>query len=168
MPKTRGFLEMKIVKVSNWTDGRIFATLLVPKEHSRDNLRTGLLFPTMANECLSQLTKQSETRHTFPLIVRNSVTLLFGKRYVINAQEYNLGIMCRTYSGWLVQIMKRIWFERWAWSYIYSIFALLSLLNINTDMSSFREWRLVCMEWLIIFLRLSFTLGPLTWYLDSF
>ena len=65
---------MKIVKVSNWTDGWIFATLLVPKEHSRDNLRTGLLFPTMANECLSQLTKQSETRHTFPLIVRNSVT----------------------------------------------------------------------------------------------
>ena len=145
-----------------------FATLLVPKEHSRDNLRTGLLFPTMANECLSQLTKQSETRHTFPLIVRNSVTLLFGKRYVINAQEYNLGIMCRTYSGWLVQILKRIWFKHWAWSYIYFIFALLSLLNINTDMSSFREWRLVCMEWLIIFLRLSFTLGPLTWYLDSF
>ena len=33
---------MKIVKVPNWTDGRIFATLLVPKEHSRDNLRTGL------------------------------------------------------------------------------------------------------------------------------
>ena len=82
---------MKIVKVPNCTDGRIFATLLVPKEHSRDNLRTGLLFPTMSNECLSQLTKQSETRHTFPLIVRNSVTLLFGKRYVINAQEYNLG-----------------------------------------------------------------------------
>ena len=38
---------MKIVKVPNWTDGRIFATLLVPKEHSRDNLRTGLLFPTV-------------------------------------------------------------------------------------------------------------------------